>query len=122
MNDARTGIESARKQAQELHKKIQAAMQKDQGAMRTEFAAVADKAKQLGESLKTMQGGQSADVQRHVGQASVALQEAAAKAKAAATAGGAEARVANQAVLARTRDAVKELAVAVAAGRAKVPV
>ena len=120
MNDVKSALAKARKQAQELHQNIQSARGKDQAAMRAELSKVADKARQLGDSLKTMQNGHRGDEQRFIASASSALEEAAAKAKTAATAGGAQLASANAAALERTRTAIKALTVAVAAERAKI--
>ena len=119
MNTVQSDLERARTQAQQLHQQIEAAAAKNQAGMRADMAQVADKARQLGDSLKTASNGQRADAQDHVQKARAALEDASARAKAAATAAAADAKSASEAARERVRQAVAQLTDAVAIQRSK---
>ena len=119
MNTVQTDLERARNDAQELHKKIEAATFQDQVAMRAEMAHVAVKAQELRDSLKAKRNGGPAGAQEHVKKAEAALEDASARAKAAATAAAADLKTAGEAARERARQAVQQLTDAVALERSK---
>jgi len=110
-------LEHARKDAQALHKKIQATTAKDHAAIRANLQSSADAASVLALSLKTLAQSQQADTKQHLRDAATVLETAAKDAQAAGSASEATIKVKNTAMLARIRSATQQLSHALAEKR-----
>ena len=118
-------VDQARSDARDLYKKIEAGTTKNHATVRADLQDAASKEQRLASSLKTVAQDQRTDAKAHLEHAAVMLEAAASAAKSVAQASDAELRVANLAMLERTRDAVQDVSRAVAAKRgaaAKQPV
>ena len=117
MNTAQNALEKAQSQAQDLYQKAEISALQDQIAMRAEMAHVAAKAVELRQSLNPTQNSARAEAQKHVQAAAAALDDTAARAKAAATAGAADVKAAGESVRESARRALQNLTDAVSASR-----
>jgi len=110
-------LESARREAQDLHKKAEAATAKDHAALRADLQSAAAQAQKLAASLRAVINGQRSDAKQHLQNATTQLDDAAKHARDVATAGEAQLKTTNQAMLAKARDAVQSLSRALASMR-----
>ena len=122
MNTIQTNLERARNQARDLHKKLAVTAIVDQVALRAEMAHAAAKALELRHSLSAKANGERPGAQKHIEAAKAALDDAASRAKAAATAGAADLKSAAEAARERTRQAVQQLTDAVALQRSRADI
>ena len=111
-------LEQARKDAQALHKKIQATTSKNHAAIRSDLEASADAASVLALSLETLAQSQQADTKQHLRDAARVLAAVAKDAKTAGSASEADLKAKNAAMLQKVRSATQKLSQAVAQKRA----
>ena len=117
MSMATSGIDKARADAQDLHKRVLEATAKDQAAMKADFVSVAADAQQLVDSLKTTAAIEQPDARAYLNDAAAVLQDAANHAKDAATAATPELNVAKSRVIAEVTNGVQSVSRAVAVKR-----
>lgn len=110
-------LDNARQQAQELHKKIDAARAKNDEAMRAEFATISARARELSATVKELAAQDQADMRQQLSDAAKALHESADHAKTATMEHQARLKEAAQASLGKAQVAVQKLSESIAARR-----
>jgi hypothetical protein len=118
LSNMKDAVALARSDTQALHAKLQATTNKDHGAIRADAKNVASAAQELAVSLKTLAENQQADGKQHLRDAALVLEKAAQDARELGSAGDADVKVRNKAMLQRVRSATQKLSKAVAANRA----
>ncbi len=109
----------ARSEAQELHKQIEANTAKNHAALKADIQEAGVRAKQLASSLKATADGQRADAKHHVKDAISKLEDLAKHAHDVASAGEAQLKEKNLAMLEQAGSALRSLSQALAADRSK---
>lgn len=117
MSNTKEPLERARREAQDLHKKIEASTATDHAALKADIQQIALEAQQIAASLKTIGEDQRADVKQHAKDAAAQLELLGKHAREAVGAGEAQIKQRNIAMLEQISKAVRSLSEAVAAHR-----